>query len=86
VSPSSILAWKPVYGDRAVHYAECAIGVFWTRTAGRRVVMALNNVAIGNHGDTAQARAQADRLIEATAGQVGRRQGNEPARAQEAAG
>jgi hypothetical protein len=67
VSKPSILNWQRVHGDRAVHYAECAIGVFRTRTAGRRVVLTLNDVAIGNHGDQARARAQADRLIEATA-------------------
>jgi hypothetical protein len=30
--------------------------------AGRRVIITLNDVVIGNHGDLAKARAQADRL------------------------
>jgi hypothetical protein len=64
---SSILAWRQVYGDRAVHYAETAIGVFRTRTKGGRTVLTLNDVVIGDHRDTARARKQADRLIEATA-------------------
>jgi hypothetical protein len=67
VTRSSILTWRQVYGDRAAHYAESAIGVFRTRTKGRRTILTLNDVVIGAHGDLARARAQADRLIEATA-------------------
>jgi hypothetical protein len=65
MSKPTILAWKPVFGDRAVHFAETAIGVFRTRAAGRRCVLSLNDVRIGNHGDSARARRQAERLIEA---------------------
>ncbi len=82
MSQSTILAWKPVYGDRAVHYAETAIGVFRTRAAGRRCVLSLNDVRIGNHGDAARARRQAERLIEATAAHLmgrARRQAAAPA-------
>jgi hypothetical protein len=53
---SSILAWQRVHGDRAAQYAECAIGTFRTRTAGHRVVLTLNEVVIGNHGDQVRAR------------------------------
>jgi hypothetical protein len=64
---SVILTWHRVHGDRAAQYAECAIGTFRTRVAGHRVILTLNDVVIGNHGDQARARLQADRLIEATA-------------------
>jgi hypothetical protein len=70
---SVILTWHRVHGDRAAQYAECAIGTFRTRVAGHRVILTLNDVMIGNHGDQARARSQADCLIEATAEHFARR-------------
>jgi hypothetical protein len=57
------LIWHRVYGDRGLQWAECecSIGTFRTRTVGRRVILSLNDVKIGNHGDAARARAQAER-------------------------
>ena len=57
MSAPNLLIWRHVYGDRGVHHAECAIGTFRTRTAGRRVILTLNDVVIGNHGEIARARA-----------------------------
>ncbi len=55
------------------------------RTAGRRVILTLNDVKIGDHGDQARARAQAEGMIEAAAEHMARRQAGEPAeRAHEA--
>jgi hypothetical protein len=71
------LTWQRVYGDRGLQWAECSIGTFRTRTVGRRVILSLNDVKIGNHGDAARARAQAERLIEAVAEQMGRRRAGE---------
>ena len=59
MSKAVILTWHRVCGDRAVQYAECAIGTFRTRVAGQRVILTLNDVVIGNHGDQTRARAQA---------------------------
>jgi hypothetical protein len=79
VTRSSILAWRQVYGDRAVHYAECAIGTFRTRSKGARTVLTLNNVVIGDHRDSRRARKRADRLIEATAEHLVGRSRRQPA-------
>jgi hypothetical protein len=67
MSAPNLLVWRRVFGTRGVHSSICALGVFRTMAAGRRVIITLNDVTIGNHGDLAKARAQADRLIEATA-------------------
>jgi hypothetical protein len=51
-----------------MHYRHrMPLGIFQTRTVGRRVILTLNKVKIANHGDNARTRAQADRLIEAVA-------------------
>jgi 5-methylthioadenosine/S-adenosylhomocysteine deaminase len=58
---------SPFSGDRGVHYAESTIGTFRTRVAGRRVVLALNDVAISTCRDPARAKAQAKRLAKGPA-------------------
>jgi hypothetical protein len=64
---STILVWHRVYGDRGMSFAECALGTFRGRLHGRRCLLLLNDVKIGDHRDAGRARKQADRLIEATA-------------------
>ncbi len=65
---------SPFSGDRGVHYAESTIGTFRTRVAGRRVVLALNDVAISTCRDPARAKAQAERLAKAAAAHMARRE------------
>jgi len=78
MSAPNLPTWRRVYGTRGVHCSVCALGVFRTMMAGRRVVLTLNDVTIGNHHDLAKARAQADRLIEATADYFVRRASAKP--------
>jgi len=87
---ATLLNWQRqtyYYGDPIACRAICAIGIFRMRTVGRRVILTLNDVKIGNHPDALRARAQADRLIEAVADHMERPQAGErtePERIQDA--
>ena len=58
MSAPNLLSWRRVFGTRGVHSSICALGVFRTMAAGRRVIITLNDVVIGNHGEQYRTRTE----------------------------
>jgi hypothetical protein len=50
---TSLLGWRPVFGDRRAYYAFSPFGIFRGGTSAQRTVLTLNDVRVGSHRDPA---------------------------------